>query len=156
MQVQKRPGGLTALAVINFVVAGLGLISVLGLVALLKYADLVGENASAQDREVIRAFNELGVGLWALEVIASVIASALLIIAGVGYLKMKPWGRACGNLFALVSIASSVISAMLFPVELGGGFQIGTLIGFVYPVLTIILINTTFKNDFGSVASTEA
>ena len=150
-KVSKRPGGLTALAVINFVAAGIGLLSVLGLVALLKYADLVGDHASAADLEVIKAFNDLGMGLWALEVIASVLAAALLIIAGVGYLKVKPWGRVAGNLYAIISIASSVISAVLFPVELGGGFQIGTMIGFVYPVLTVILINTTFKEDFQAV-----
>ena len=30
----------------------------------------------------------------------------------------------------------------------GGGFNIGTIIGLVYPLLTLALLNTTFKDDF--------
>jgi hypothetical protein len=34
------------------------------------------------------------------------------------------------------------------PAALGGGsFGIGTIIGLIYPVLTLILVNTAFKDD---------
>jgi len=29
----------------------------------------------------------------------------------------------------------------------GGGFNLGTVIGLIYPVLTLILVNTTFRED---------
>jgi hypothetical protein len=31
--------------------------------------------------------------------------------------------------------------------ELGGGFSIGTIVGLIYPVLTLVLLNGTFKHD---------
>jgi len=29
----------------------------------------------------------------------------------------------------------------------GAGFGIGTIVGLIYPLLTLMLINTTFKDD---------
>lgn len=145
---QKRPGGLTALAVLNFVFGGLGLLSLLGIVVMFKYASQLSANASPQDKAVFQAFQDLGLGFWAVIVIISVISSAMLITAGVGYLKTKRWGRTLGNLYALLTIGHSILEAVIMPSELGGGVQLGTLIGLVYPVLTLILINTTFKDDF--------
>lgn len=149
MSTNKRPGGLTALAVLNFVFAGLGLLSVLGLVALLQFADTLKADASPQDAAVFQAFQDMGMGVWALLLVSSVLTDALLIIAGVGYLKQRAWGRRFGNIYAVIAIGSSVASALLMPAAVGGGFNIGTIIGLVYPVLTVILLNTTFKDDFG-------
>jgi hypothetical protein len=145
----RRPGGLTALAVINFVFAGFGLLSVLALVALMQFMGDLKADASAQDRVVFQAFEDMGMGLWALIVITSIVSSALLLIAGVGYLKQRPWGKLTGNLYGLTAIASSLLSALVMPSALGGGFNIGTIIGLVYPILTLALINTTFKGEFG-------
>jgi hypothetical protein len=32
--------------------------------------------------------------------------------------------------------------------DAGGGFNLGTILGLVYPVITLFLLNTTFKEDF--------
>lgn len=144
----KRPGGLTALAVLNFVFAGLGLLSALGLLALLAFANKLTENANPDQRVVFDAFQQLGMGMWAFMLITQVVVIALLVIAGVGYLKTKTWGRKFGTIYALLSIGDAIFTMLALPAVLGGGFSIGTLIGLVYPVLTLILLNTTFKDDF--------
>jgi len=72
----------------------------------------------------------------------------LLLLSGIGYLKLKKFlGRMIGNTYAVISIVSSVISGIMFPSEMGGGFNIGTIIGLIYPIITLILLNTTFKED---------
>ena len=144
---QKRPGGLTALAVLNFVFAGLAFLGVIGLLIIFKLADMESANNTPQNRAVMEAFKNLGVGVYALMVAASVISGTLLLIGGIGYLKSRRWARLVGNLYAAITIADSIVSAVMMPSELGGGMQIGTIINLVYPVLTVILVNTTFKND---------
>jgi hypothetical protein len=32
--------------------------------------------------------------------------------------------------------------------EVGGGFNTGTILDLVYALLTLVLLNTTFKHDF--------
>jgi hypothetical protein len=149
MSSSKRPGGLTALAVLNFVFTGFGLLSLLAILAMLKFADAAMATADEKDRAAIAAFGELGMGSWALIVASGLVTSALLLVAGIGYLKMRRWGRTAGNLYAALSIATAIISALLMPKALGGGFNLMSLVGLVYPVLTGILLNTTFKDDFG-------
>jgi hypothetical protein len=67
----------------------------------------------------------------------------------VGYLKLKKFlGRTLGNVYAVMSVVYSIGSALLLPVTLGGGFNIMAIVGLIYQVLTLILLNTTFKEDF--------
>ena len=153
MSTPKRPGGLTALAVLNFVFTGLGLISLLALVAVVKLADQAMATASEKDRAAIAAFGELGTGMWALLVGSGLITSALLLIAGIGYLKMRRWGWIAGNLYAVLSIITAIMTGLLMPSALGGGFNLMSIVGLVYPVLTLILINTTFRAEFDPNAS---
>ena len=84
------------------------------------------------------------IGLLAL----SVISSVLLLISGIGYIKQKKFmGRTLGNAYAILAIISGIVSAMMMKPEIGGGFSIGTIIGLIYPILTLILLNMTFKED---------
>ena len=151
MSTPKRPGGLTALAVLNFVFTGLGLISLLALVAMLKFADQAMAGASEKDRAVITAFGEMGMGLWALIVGSGLLTSAMLLIAGIGYLKMRRWGWIAGNLYAVLAIVTAILTGLLMPPTIGGGFNLMSIVGLIYPVLTMILLNTTFKAEFGRV-----
>ena len=151
----KRPGGLTALAVLNFVFGGFGALAVLGLTAMLSLAkgmvDVAGETVrESGDAEAISQFNQAneaitsGVGPIYFVILLTVASTALLITSGVGYLGQKRFlGRTLGTAYAAVSILSTVLSIAL----LSSGFGIGTIIGLVYPVLTLILVNTTFKDD---------
>lgn len=135
----RRPGGLTALAVLNFVFGGIGAI-----VALLGFAGLAllreAKNAAEAHGGHYEGFNPtaalIQVGLMA-------VAAFLLITSGVGYLKQKRMmGRTLGTVYALVSIGGTAIAVVG-----GGGIGIGTIIFSVYPVLTLIMVNTTFKDD---------
>jgi hypothetical protein len=96
--------------------------------------------------EVAAAMAEVpGAGMIYVSLALSLVSVLLLIVSGVGYLGLKKMlGRTMGNAYAVVSIASSVIGIVM----LNTGFGLSTIIGLVYPVLTLILLNTTFKDDF--------
>jgi len=149
MNEEKRPGGLTALAVINFIFSGWGLIGLLGLAVFFAFIGKIPtDDMQEAQRAQIEAFQNLGLPVFIFVFALSLISSVLLLLSGIGYLKQKKvlgWGL--GNAYAVISVVSSVISCVMFPSEMGGGFNIGTIIGLIYPVLTLILLNTTFKED---------
>ena len=90
----------------------------------------------------------MGLPLFLFIFFLTILTAVLLLLSGIGYLKQKKilgWG--VGNAYGIISIVSSVVSGFLFPSEMGGGFQIMTIVGLIYPVLTLILLNTTFKDD---------
>ena len=104
--------------------------------ALLQAADSMTDGASST---ALASSGELMVTL--LLATATVV---LLIVAGIGYLgQKKTLGYLMGNLYAVVSIVSGVVPIVAYSQSVG----VGSLIGFIYPVLTIVLINTTFKQD---------
>ena len=145
----KRPGGLTALAVINFLFAVISVLGILGMVALIALSES-GEIMDETAREMKQAFEDAGIGTGLLAVIfaLNIITTILLVCSGIGYLKLKKFlGRGLGNAYAFLSIAGSLASALIMPVKAGGGFNLAFLIGIIYPLITLILINTTFKED---------
>ncbi|MHC4462577.1 MAG: hypothetical protein ACYS6W_11695 [Planctomycetota bacterium] len=145
----KRPGGLTALAVINFIFSGLGLINLLGLAVFFAFIGKIPtDDMQEAQRTQIEAFQNMGTSVYVMIFVLTIISSVLLLLSGIGYLKQKKvLGRMMGNAYAVITIVSSIVSGMMFATELGGGFNIGTIIGLIYPVLTLILINTTFRDD---------
>jgi hypothetical protein len=150
----NRPGGLTALAVINFVLGGLSLLGSLGTMALIPFLGRIAEQASTQDmtpaqQEQLQALADVGSGTFIVLLCISLISAILLIVSGIGYLKLKKFlGRTLGSTYAIVGIVSSASSSALMPQNLGGGFNIMVIVGLIYPVLTLILLNLTFKEDF--------
>lgn len=147
MNAGKRPGGLTALAVMNFVMGGWGLLVTLGFVAnLAVLLDLIPK--SAQLEESTEHLVAIGIpGLVAILVLCFLTAS-LLILSGIGYLKQKRLlGRTLGNTHAVTGMAYKILMATILSPEIGGGFQLETIIGLVYPLLTLLLLNTAFKRD---------
>jgi len=145
----KRPGGLTALAVINFVFAGFGFLQLLGLAVFFAFiGKMPTDEMQEAQRAQIEAFQEMGLPVFIFIFALTIITSGLLLLSGIGYLKQKRFlGRMIGNTYAVVSIVSSVVSGMMFARELGGGFNIGTMIGLIYPIITLILLNATFRED---------
>jgi hypothetical protein len=129
----RRPGGLTALAVLNVVFGGLGALTILGLVAILGAADQETKD------EIAKEIPNQGL-LW-ITILLGVVNVALMITAGVGYLGMKRWGRTLGNVYGILALIGTSLGVVV------AGFDIGTVIGLVYPILTLALINTTFKDD---------
>ena len=145
----KRPGGLTALAIINFILAGLGLLSLFGMVALVGLMDkMPTEQMNETQKAQIEAVQNMGMPTLVLIVVLTLLSAVLLLSSGIGYMKQKKvLGRVVGNVYALASLVGSLVSGLLFATELGGGFNFGTIIGLIYPILTLVLINTTFKDD---------
>lgn len=148
MDYGKRPGGLTALAVINFVFGGLNVLGLLGLLMLFAVLSAVEGDPEAEELRV--ALEEGGgMGILVAAAVLSVVTAVLLIASGIGYLKQKAFlGRGLGNIYAVTAIASGLLFAFLLPEEAGGGLNLGAYIGFIYPVVTLILLNTTFRDDF--------
>ncbi len=150
----RRPGGLTALAVLNFVFGGLGAIGVLLLFGLLAVAKKIVDTAEktavasgdVETQQEIAELNEAVASsgaLW-IAILLSVISVGLIIASGVGYLGQKKFlGRTLGNAYGITALVKSM-HGILF---LQGTFSILTILFLVYPILTLILVNTTFKDD---------
>lgn len=149
MNQEKRPGGLTALAVINFVFSGQGLLSVLILTASFTFIGMIPTDQMEEaQRTQIEAFQNMGVPVFIFIFVLTLVTSVLLLLSGIGYLKQKKvLGRCVGNAYGVIAIVSNIASGFMFPSEMGGGFRIMTIVGLIYPVLTLILLNTTFKDD---------
>ena len=165
--VAKRPGGLTALAVLNFVFGGFGIIG--GLMALVvggvasssggafdEFAKATREAArqAAQksgDAEAIEAMNKIAPvakeasTMFYILGILGLILAALLIVAGVGYLKQS---KKIGYLFGNAYGVAAIIVVILQIVMLGAGFGFTMILGLAYPVITLALLNTAFKESF--------
>ncbi|MCA8975452.1 MAG: hypothetical protein KDC98_12080 [Planctomycetes bacterium] len=148
----KRPGGLTALAVLNFVFGGFGLLQVLGQAAFvfLLMSDVLPKGMDEEGREAIETLRELDIGNFMLAIAATgALVVGLQIASGIGYLKQKRLlGRIVGSIYALASIGHTVLMTYGFtPDGERQGFQLFTMVLSIYPALSLILINTTFKED---------
>jgi hypothetical protein len=131
-----RPGGLTALAVLNFVFGGIKAILTLLAIGFIFDAD------RRSGGEVGRALAEQNQALLWIGALLSISTTLLLIVSGVGYLKQKRFmGRTLGNLYAVFSLADSGLSLA------NNANLMWTLIFAIYPLLTLMLLNTTFKED---------
>src|SRR5438105_1003452 len=102
-----RPGGLTALAVLNFVFGAFGLI---GSLLVLGGAATLSKLAGG------------GAGIIYLAGLLSLVGAALLIVSGIGYLgQKKVLGRMIGNVYGGVAILGSVVSLAMIPNSFGIG-----------------------------------
>jgi hypothetical protein len=162
----KRPGGLTALAVLNFVFGGIG--AIVFLLALIGGAALSSAGGSLEefarktaieaaersgDPEAIKAAKELNkitssgpnMGVYYLVTITGLVSAGLLITAGVGYIKQsRKKGYVFGNAYGILAIVLVILQIA----ALGSGFGFGTILGLAYPIITLALLNTTFKESF--------
>ena len=174
----KRPGGLTALAVLNFVFGGLAILIGLGGIAcgtavstsgnaLQEFGRATGEatlqaardqaeksgNTEAvkridKDIERFRRSLSSAPSLGAMYYIITLMVlatGAFLIVAGVGYLKQS---RKSGYVFGNVYGIAGIIVVVLQMAMLGAGFGFGIIIGLAYPIVTLALLNTVFKESF--------
>lgn len=150
MEQEKRPGGLTALAVFNFIFAALGLIGLAGMAVLLGLGDAIPtEEMEPAERARIEAFQDMSMSVFVLILAFMFVLTVLQIVSGIGYLKQsRSMGWLVGNIYALSSIVSTLTLGNAMPKELGGGFGLTTMIDLVYPVITLALLHLTFKDDF--------
>jgi hypothetical protein len=132
----KRPGGLTALAVLNFVFGGLGVLALLTAFAAVAMVSKMAEG--------ITAGSSSGVGVLYASIALGLVGVLLLIVSGIGYIGQKRFlGRTLGTVYGVVSLINTVLSIAM----LHSGFGFGTIIGLVYPVLTLYLLNVTYKDN---------
>jgi hypothetical protein len=136
----NRPGGLTAMAVLNFVFGGIGAIASLlafGGLALIREAVQKAEASGMKYEGQSLSMAYVGVALMAF-------SAFLLLVSGVGYIKQSRFaGKTLGTTYALVSLGGTVLSAAT-----GGGIGVFGVIFCVYPLLTLILLNSSFKTAF--------
>ncbi|MCE5277218.1 MAG: hypothetical protein ABFD92_16250 [Planctomycetaceae bacterium] len=119
-------GGLLALAIINFAFGGLGMIIYWGGFAL------------ATETGLLQGVIQVTLGLRSLEVV-------LLIVSGIGYLGCRNiLGRIVGSAYAVVAMFTTLYAAAF----LYHNFGFLTVIWMMYPVVTLILLNTTFVPAF--------
>jgi len=150
MSDSKRPGGLTALAVLNFVFGAKDCLNLMGLVTMMAikrgWITLPEKKDMDEFTNVVKALpNNVLYGMLAF----SIVSAFLLISSGVGYLKQsKVWGRMLGSVAAIVGVGGTVAVAAVAADAPGGGFTLLTIAMLVYPALTLILLNTTFREDF--------
>lgn len=148
----KRPGGLTALGVLNII---LGVLSLLSSAASFAIISVIAEGGSAELDEaaaelkpMLDAVEQMGQGTFIAWTVFGVLTALLLVVAGIGYLQQKRFlGRTLGNAYAVLAIIAAGIGAATAPAELGGGFGIGTITGLVYPLVTLYCVNVVFRDE---------
>ncbi|MBS3734756.1 MAG: DUF4339 domain-containing protein, partial [Phycisphaerae bacterium] len=132
----QRSSGLTALAVVNLVFGGIGVLNVF--VTPWTFRMMKHRSHGPFMDKPPEAYLHVSS-------VSGFVVAVLLIVAGVGYLKQARWGRAMGNAYGVVAILSALIALATWPNVF---VAFGTVVGLVYPVLTLILLNTTFRKQF--------
>ena len=125
----KRPGGLTAIAVLNFVFGGFAVIGTL----LFLTASILVNKAASMGHEMGGDVQTVGMGILYVNLLllAAVVDALLLIASGVGYIKHEevPRSDARQRVRGLLDRAARSISLAL----VHAGFGIGTIIGLDLP-----------------------
>jgi hypothetical protein len=136
----KRPYGLTALAVLNFVFVGFVAVGAQALWARYSLVPstpdvaITAYSLTQQDGPMIL-----------IAAILMLVSMTLLIVSGIGYIGQKKiLGQRVGSIYGMIGIAGTVLVLLVAKT----GFGIETIIGLTYPILTLVLLNTTFKDDF--------
>ena len=148
MEETKRPGVLTALAVINFIIAFLYVVtSGLAIVVIAFIENVPLGNLGEADAARIEALGQLSAGESFFVFGPTIIAAILLLLAGIGYLKQKKvLGWVMGNAYAAVMILNTILSPIILPPALRGG-TVSIIIALAYPIITLILINFVYKKN---------
>lgn len=142
---EQRPGGLTALAVVNFIMGALSLIGALVRARFLWSAS----GPAAGEGTAGAALQSLGAGPFVAILALELATGALFVASAFGYLGLRAFlGRTLGNVCVPMSIASSLLLGLVLAPALDGGFGLGTVLHLVYPILLLLLINTVFREDF--------
>lgn len=133
----QRPAGLTVLAVLNFVFAGLGLIAYVLVGGL--FAIFSGAAAQIGVQGIAGSI----ILVWIL-LLVNIVYCVFLIISGVGFLKQsKKKGQKMAFICGILGIISTIISVIM--TSAFGGMNV---VGIVYPLLLIILPMTVLKDGF--------
>jgi hypothetical protein len=147
----RRPPVVTLLALCNFILAGMfgiGLVAYFGRMRLLPLIEANASSLSATELRQGEAILSLGVTPYYGLGIVMMILTVLLIVSGIGYLYLKKFeGRVLGNVAMLVSIVSALAVTFWVPKVLDGGINGFSSINLTFPLLTLFLLNRTYKDQ---------
>ena len=133
MSQNSRPGGLVALAILNFLFAAIGFISVVSSILSLVFKDKM----IAHDPNLKGWIESISV----FYIASSAVLTVFLIVSGVGYLMQKKiLGFVLGNVAAIVWVIHLTLSSETFNI-------INSAL-LLLPVLTLVMLNVVFKKDF--------
>jgi hypothetical protein len=116
MSAPQRPAAVTVIAVINFVLGGLGLLGTCcGGVALLVLSSLAGSMPAPPGqpnplKEMQTLFESIPgyIPFMIASAILGAIAAIVLIVAGIGLLRMRRWARITCLIYAVYTILSTL------------------------------------------------
>lgn len=157
---QARPTVVTVFGILNIVFGAMGLVC-MPISLLITFAMPANGNPALQamrDNQVLRVWTYAGgvLGLF---------ASGVLLAAGIGLLKLKPWARRASIGYGIYAIAAGLIGLVIHLLVMvplvrdapsgpagaavfGGvvGGVIGGLVGLIYPILLIMfMMRSTVK-----------
>ena len=154
----QRPTSVTVFGILNIVFAAWG---ILGLLMSLVVFNLNRGNPNDPMMKILEN-NPAYANYIKVMIPVGGLASAALLVAGIGLLMMKPWGRTLSiayAIFALVSCAVGLVMNVLFFIGpmieqanrakgpeaaglMGGaiGAGVGGCFGFIYPILLVIFM----------------
>jgi hypothetical protein len=149
MDEMKRPVGLTVLAVINFIFTAFSLLGAFGIIVAKNFINnMPMDQLSEQQAAQMAVMQNMSGTTLTVIVSMNIIYFLLLLLSGIGYLKLKKiMGRFVGNVYGAAAVIYSILSTMVFPDVFGKSPGIGAIISLIYPVLTLILLNTVFKKN---------
>lgn len=124
---KKRPAGLTVFAVLNFLFSGLTLVGLLVFMAL----------------PALR--QEAGTMLSGYTVVSTLLLSVLLVVSGIGFLKLSyRAGFQTGVAFCVFSLMNVFIFSVLLGLEVVGS-QMPTVI---YSVVLLLMLKLKYRHVF--------
>lgn len=146
----RRPGGLTALGVLNIVFAIVGLLGGLALLAVADGArrhglDGIGgydDFARVRSRELVESFmTKYSPGAFQLMFGLGLAGGLAMLIAAFGFFGQRRFsGRTLGNLSSILIIASALVAVT----QLGFMFMGVPMCGAIYAIVVLSLINTIY------------
>ena len=129
-----RPGGLTTLAILNFVLGGFQALGALISLATINVVVQVNDQVQQTDPRLL-----------AVTVVLNLIIAGLLITSGVGFLKTsRIAGRLMANLSVLFFVGRTVFAYASGLMEADPSTF--SLIGFIYPFLIFLFVNFVFPD----------
>ena len=136
----------TAMAVIGILHIVTGSLTCVGALINMLGGGLVAAIGSAAEHEMNGASGQAAMvgGALILFGIVGLAFGAGLLAAGVGVLKVKPWGRSLSLAAAALGITFSLGQALIL-----GAFGVGTIVGMIYPLVLFALFMTpAWKSAF--------